>query len=215
MSLIEKKSAPFPFNETYYVNKENNEEYRRIVGGIAWPAGGKPGYAVLLGEDREKDETLKKFHIRLVKEYETQNPTDLLKRCNEFRRIMGVEVWYGDTNKASMMEFLRQLNIPLFIRDAPFYDDENAFDFYIDLIRESTPTSPGKKFLHFGKSSKLPGYLMEAPEKRVPLQKAQEYPAILALGYALAAIVHYVPDWEQEQEAREADALLDDFQDEM
>jgi hypothetical protein len=208
MSLIEVRGAPL-FGGIYYFNNDTQEEYSCLLGGLAWPSGGRPGWAVVIAKDRKEDEVLGRTHIRLLREYSSENLSDLLHRCSQYKYHLLLDAFYGDTTKASMMEFVRKLGVSFPIRNAPFHDDENAFEYYVNLIREFT--LPSRKILHFGDGSKLPGQLMEAPQKRIPLAKAQDYPGILALGYALSAILQHVPDHEQEAELREIDAFMDDL----
>jgi hypothetical protein len=196
MALIEMKEKGFPFNEVWFENKETKDEYSRLAGGVAWPVGGVPGWAVVLTVARQKDPILDQRIVTVFQEYSSQNVQDLLLRCNEYRKHLLVNEWYGDGSKASMMELLRRLEIPLYIRNAPFFDDPNALEYYVQIIRGMT--RPSKKMLFFG-TSKLPGHLIETPDQRMQLAKASEFPAVLALGYALSALIQYGPDHGQEE----------------
>ena len=182
-----------------FKNKETGDLYRQVVGGIAWPSGANPGWAVVLGQDYLKDEVLKKYHFRILAESDFINPTDLLRRCFEYKKQFFANPFYGNTGNTVMMDALNNLDVNFYIESAPFVDDPGCFQYYVSQIRERA--MPSKKFLHFGKSSKLPGHLMSLPMQRITHTKAQDYPAVLALGYALTGAVTYDPeDMRREQE---------------
>ena len=194
-----------------YKDTETSALYRQITGGVAWPSGANPGWAVVLGQDYLKDEVLKKYHFRVLAESDFINPTDLLRRCFEYKKQFFAGPWYGNTGNTVMMDVLNSMDINYYIDGAPFADDQNSFQYYVSQVRECT--MPSKKFLHFGKQSKLPGHLMGLPMQRVSHTKAQDYPAVLSLGYALTGAVTYDPeDMRREQEECDAaNSELEDF----
>jgi hypothetical protein len=208
--LFEKKTAASFYSsnaEVYFVNRETKQEYRRIIGGISWPTAAKAGFAVVLGEDRFLDKTLGKHHLRVLAEYEHENPTELLRRCAEFEKLYQVTVWYGDPTNQPMMDFLARSGFSVYVTQAPYLDDPRVFDFYVKLIQQRTAFS--SKTLHLGEESKLRNYCEKVSPDKVDfglLQASQEYPAVLALGFAVSAMDTWKPDSGAQAEA---DALLD------
>ncbi len=196
MTIIEKviESKLPGVTEEYLVNKKTGKRYSRIFGGIAWP-GRQPGCGVVVAEEFEIDETLNKRHYRILAEYENQNPTDLIRRCAEFSRGLSASPFYGDDNNRPMMEILQRRGLGLYIRDAPFADESDAFEAYLLTIRELA--SPTKKILHFGQDSIFPALLAEINSLDIPNTTEtafQQHPAITALGFAVLALEMSVYD---------------------
>lgn len=192
--------------EEFFLNEETGDAYSRIVGGLGWPWGDRPGFAIVLAESRFKDRKLKKPHYYVLAEHETFNPTDLLMKCVIFQREYSVSQFYGDTGNEPMMEFLRKLNIGLYLTAPPFIDDPNALNAYVGHIRECT--IPGKKRLHFGSGS-LGARLLEIPGEKIRrATKAQDFPMLAALGGALSALIVWVHD---PDEQRRVDVLNEEI----
>lgn len=189
MAIIERvKSKLIGSNERFFLNKETGEQYRRVVGGIAWP-GINPGYGIVLAENKDKDETLNKRQYKILAEYENENPTELIRRCAEFSKTLCAYPFYGDTDHKPMLEILRNSGIGLYVTKAPFVDESKAFETYVLMIRELT--KPGRKILHFGEESKLRVLVSGLNSQDIPdtSQVAyQQYPPIAALGFAVSAL---------------------------
>jgi len=208
---IEKKTFIHPLTEVkevYYTNQKLGQEYReyrRIIGGIAWPYGMKSGFSLVIGEDRFEDKTLKKRHYHLLAEAENIDPIDLLKKSFELQGQYLVNFWYGDSKNEPMMEFVFEINKKrdkkikgFYITDAPYLEDPHALEFYVDVIRQRTMGN--RKTLHFMEESRLPNYLMELTSEKVPKVKHQTFPAIAALGYVVSAFNLYQPISESDKD---------------
>ncbi|MFC1888953.1 hypothetical protein ACFL4G_04270 [Thermodesulfobacteriota bacterium] len=197
IEVITRTSPIPPHGITFYQDKEANAEYRRIIGGLAWP-GVKPGFAVVVGEDLEEDTELKVHHMRVLAEAEEFDIGDLFSRCLTLRGEWKVGRWYGDPYNRPLMEIFRQLNKPLFERkeprlypvQAPHVDDPKSFEFCIQMIKKHL--HPSRKALHFGES-RIKSYLAEFPMEEFTSAGASDYPAIAALGYAVSALSIYPP----------------------
>lgn len=175
----------------YFTNRKTGVWYRRLVGGIAWPLGIKPGYAVVVAEDFHKDPTFEVRHLHVLDKYETGNILQLIRRCYEFKGNYKASRWYGDPSHRTMMEYLAQFNRDrgskgLHISDAPCFDDPRNLEFYANRIKDNT--KPPKKILHFHKGSDLGNYLHSIPDEKLKKDKADEYPPVAALGYAITAL---------------------------
>ena len=184
--MIEERKKPSFFGgppALCYRDTETGCEYRRIFGGMAWP-NVQPGFIVIVGEELDADKSMDEHKCWILAEYESLNPSDLIRRCKEYEGIFKVERIYGDTKNRPMMEFIRNGMVDFYLADAPFMDDPTAVQYYLSLIREMT--SATQKVLLFGENSKLPGILAGVDQHSVP-------PAVLALGYVLAALKTYGP----------------------
>ena len=197
MSIIEKRHDGGNLKGDYFKHTKTGKEFRRIVGGFAWP-GKKPGFVVAVGEELKPDPTTKRRHLWVVGETEDFNVENLFRRGAEFLEIYQVEVFCGNSRNEPMMSLLRQFNCSsrnlklsgLSLREAPYVDNEGSFPYYVHTI--SGLLDP-EKYLHFGETSKLPGLLLEVTPEDASSLDAQSFPAIAALGYAVAYLVIYQP----------------------
>ncbi len=185
--------------EEYILEEKTGNKFQRIVGGFAWPSAVKPGFAVVVGEDREEDELFKKRHYRVLAESENQSPSELIKRCAELSSLYKVYPWYGDTQNRAMMKFFYDGHYRPHLIGAPLLDDPNSFESYLLRIREHTKAN--QKTLHFGQGSRLPTLLMEISPQNISKAAttrtaAQEFPGVAALGYSVTALdlYKYGPD---------------------
>jgi len=198
----------------YFLDDEPEHEYRRIVGGIGWE-GKRPGFSVVLGEDFKTDDA-GIHHLFILKEYESSDTVDLLKRCLIFTRHYKVKPWSADTENKIEMGFLDKLNkginyrFQLLIDKGPFSDDPRAFDYCLKIIEKVL--SPHKT-LHFGEESSIPAYLQEINPENQDSLRVDNYPAIAALGYAVGYLNTYEPtepfSGGDDEKANEYDPLED------
>ena len=212
MALIEKRKRDLPgITDSFLVNSETEERFCRIVGGLAWP-GKNPGFAVVIGEDYEKDETLQKRHFRILAEYESQSLSDLIRRSAEFSINFCASPFYGDDKKRWAMDILRKSRNGLYITAAPFIGDPTAFEGYLLTIRELT--HPAQKRLHFGSKSHLPALLAALnPNDIATTAKAafEQHPAVAALGFAVSALETFIYSPGEQAEVDRLNAELADY----
>ena len=194
MGFIEKKTYTNGVS-FFYDTDDPKHCYGRIVGGIGW-RGKRPGFVVVVGEDHEPDQNLNAFHWWVLEEYESEDTLILLEKAVEFRDYQCATTWVGDTDNNVEMSFLDKVNeqIPydmqLYVERAPNSDDPKAFEFCLTSIERALNPH---KLLHFGES-KIPEYLQEiSPENRSSFD-VLDYPAITALGNALAYMREYKLD---------------------
>ncbi len=120
-----------------------------------------------------------------------------IRALSEMRGLYGIENVYGNPSVKSMREMLYSFNqnLPnkgrngLYIEKAPLIDDPRCFDFCVQIVRKRLVED--RKTLHLGKDSRLPGILAAAGE--VMGGKAEDYPGIAALGYAVGALDTWKP----------------------
>lgn len=196
MRIVQHKDSSVTHSvEPFFLDKETGDRYSRLVGGLAWP-GIQPGFAVVIAEDLKEDETLKKRHLRVLTEYESHNPSGLIRRAKEYQTAYSVGQFFGDTQNEAMMNIMqRNGGVSIYLQTAPFLDDDQAFSGYLLMIRELT--LPTKKLLHFGQKSCLPALLSALDPKEISSTAKtafQKFPAITALGFAIAGLQTNVYD---------------------
>lgn len=200
MILLEKKIG-YSRDSVHWIDKQNNRYFRRVVGGIHWP-GVMPGYFVIVGELDTVDPLLDERHLYLVCELNGaevigRDLVGFIRRVSELRGIYDLENVYGDPSRKSVREVLSQFNetIPdkkngLSIEKAPLIEDPRCFEYCIQIVRKHLVE--GRKTLHLGPDSRLPGILASAGDG-VMTGKPDEFPAIAALGYAVGALDTWKP----------------------
>jgi len=195
MSLIEKRTIKTPLDVTkaYFYNPIAKAEYRRVVGGIAWPFGQQGGFIVVIAENYPKDTRLKTRRLRVLTEYLNDDTDKLVKRLYDLQNTYLVGTWYGETDNLLMMHFIDQFNrmlpkkkVGVFIAEAPFADDRHNLRLYAHQIYNKT--NPAKKSLFFDDHSIIPGILSALSDDQVRKDKAQKHPVIAALGFAVSGL---------------------------
>lgn len=161
---------------------EKNMRLDKIVGGIAWP-GEKPGAVVILGREKK--------NIHLLAESEESDTGKLLNQCAEFKAWMFVDSFYCRLDPSGM-EYLRMWNkerrargeAPLLFKEAPFSKNEKL-SYHMALLKDRLRRE--NKTLFLSSESALPGHLQSVPSD-VSGIKESEFPAIAALGHAVAVL---------------------------
>lgn len=172
-----------------FTDEQTGAKYRRIVGGMAWPDGGKPGFAVVIAEDFEEDPNLKDRRLWVLREVEESDVAGLVRCCQDFRETFQAKEWFGNRRNESMKAVLYHLQKDVGLKNrfsfspGPHADDPQGLGYYLPLIKECLEIN--RRILHFGEGSKLLGYLAGMGDETLN-QDPAEYPPIAALGYALS-----------------------------
>jgi hypothetical protein len=111
-----------------------------------------------------------------------------------------VSSWYGNAENLrrdsiyAINKGQREIGEPEF-RLTPAYNINHPehFSYYLDLIKENFKAREGLLFA--SDCSQLKGYLSDFSKEAAVKGMAEEYPAIAALGYAVASVRTYKP-WE-------------------
>lgn len=208
--MIERKTieSPLGLKQSYFYDAGRLTEYRRIIGAIAWPSGELPGFIVVIAEDFHKDPRLKLRHYRLLDEYDNITTERLVRRLYDFQNKYLVSPWYGDPDNLLMMHFIDRFNQRLskkhkgiYIAEAPFADDVHNLRMYANQIKNRMIQA--KKALHFGDKSRVPGVLSGLSPDDVQKKRAQDFPAIAALGFALSGLDEPWVDSSKDRELHE------------
>lgn len=169
-------------------------KYRRIYGGLAWP-GKRPGFAVIVGEEREFVPGLNAYPLRVLDEFETDDLVSLARHCTGLDFYYRPERWLGDTGNMAGMEFIYQLNKEFKTREAMiqgrrnfnlmlshFVNMDNGFEYLFSSLRKYL--TQDRKLLYIGEKSRLASYLLEVRPDEIASIRTGDYPAIESLGYA-------------------------------
>ena len=184
----------------YYRNTETGEEFFDIVGALAWPAGDKPGFAVVVGVVKGGDP--QEPALKTLDEIESPSVEGLLKECVELRTKWGfpglLKVWLGDYERFApiITDFNASRRSENFLIVTAAYDFEkpNRGEIYLQRISELLkPGDSGKKRLHIGGCNKLRGNINDFPHGTAEITQVERWPALAALGYAVHTMLVYKP----------------------
>jgi hypothetical protein len=198
--MIKKRSS---INQNWLQDADTGHKYSQIIGGIAWPYQGKPGYVIVVGEDFIQDESAHARHLRVLKEFESLDVALLVRICQDMQVEYLMDDWYGNLDNRPMVSIYYQLTTNeaaarrFNIFRASHSSDRQALGYYLSVIKEYL--RPGKKLLHFGNGSKLPAYLAQVSTD-VMGEKADEHAPLAALGYVVAYFFENQPDDEEEDD---------------
>ncbi|MGD0971265.1 MAG: hypothetical protein ABSA04_07695 [Desulfobaccales bacterium] len=180
--------------EIIYADEANQRHYRRLIGGLAWPALPKPGFLVVLAEEVVTGpipDTPPRLWV--VAEREATSIKDMYRYCLELRYSWKTEIkWLTDVSpgrkpekdafRNAGREFPQAPN-PISLHAALYSDTSPTLGTYSQIIADLI--RPECKILHFLEGSSLQGYLLTCtPEESE--RHAANFPPVAALGYAAA-----------------------------
>jgi len=162
-------------------------KYRRIYAGLGWPYAEKPGFLVVLAEEKKKDHTLpySPRHYRVLAETETDDIEELRRYGLKYRDDFKLKTIYGDPSSPIYELWRRRYGSDVVNLALPSNHEDIDLNLLAQLVKRNTHV---RKTLHFGQESRLPGHLMELMEDRVPMDYLEEYPALTALSYPLVQL---------------------------
>lgn len=198
MSIVQRRAEN---GKMYFKDTETEKDYRRIVAGLGWPyAGMKPGFLVVVAEDREPDYSLpgSPRHFRVLDELESEILEELHRTCTLFKNKYLLQSIYSDTRSAHMGEWAKlnkqneERNIKaVSLALAPNLDRHDYMDFYMGTVKK--PLSV-QKTLQFGDASNLRNSFGSLPKaEELVKQQLAEFPALAALGYAVIPLTIHEP----------------------
>jgi len=182
-----------------YEDTITHEEYLCLAGGFAWP-GMKPGFAVVVAAQRQKD--AEEVIFKTLAEVEEQDLNTLLQQSYGLYEQYGKNCreipwfWYGNPN-SGLNEFIQKFNkrrgdeTPFFLTPPPHLEKQNCFEIYCRTIHSLLQHTA--KRLILGSCDKLRAYLDQLITSDIVNGAIEEHPAISALGFALAALDTYEP----------------------
>jgi len=171
-------------------------DFGRVFGGLAWPSD-KPGFAVIVGEERFPAIGTKDYHCYLIAEVEEQSLQSLIAWCAELAAIYNVQNFYGRRHPPCI-RYLNVRNREVSERGLPEFrvsqtpNSEDGFiEYHINILLHRL--SNEHQTLHLHKDSRLPGYLTAVPANGISTATESQFPAVAALGYAISALTIYKP----------------------
>lgn len=185
--------------ETYFYDDETKRYFARIVAGIAWPFKDKPGWIVVLAQDDEPKPPTGKTIFRMLAEQSDPLIDRLLRRLREVDKTYLVERNYGDLSDEATASLVRKHNremgeqriASIGIDFAPMSDQPNNLQTHLQLIDARTEKEV-EKTLFIGEETQTAMALRKLDPPDVT-GSVGDYPAIAALGFALAALEIYKP----------------------
>ncbi|OEU70162.1 MAG: hypothetical protein BA863_00950 [Desulfovibrio sp. S3730MH75] len=179
---------------TYFKDMQTKREFKRIVGGLAWPYGNSKGHAVVLGEIRRKDPEQHCHHVFILGETGAEDFQELLSRVAMLQDRTFCKEWITpmDNNNVLLVDDFNEeqryllRKAPVELNSPPHYDGsekKDIFRFYDRLVSKRTSN---RKTLHFGDSDVAKHYstIQPADLKRQP----EEFPVVGSFLYALAEL---------------------------
>lgn len=164
------------------------EKYGRIVGGIAWPYGDRPGYLVVIGVDREIDKELKAHHMHLLDEAEADTISDLIDVSLELQDRYEVQCWDTGAFEPGIVELVhnRRDRVPALVPVELPEENLKLSHYYETILKVEK-----KRLLHLeANSRRLVSYLRALPPDCTH-RRVAEYPPLAALGYAVREIYNW------------------------
>jgi hypothetical protein len=177
----------------YLHDTKTGRDYAMILGGMAWPSI-LPGALVVLGQSFHSNPQTRKRDIWILVEKEG-NHQAIFEAMDLHGWQWKCRQWYGDGFDEANMQLMHKHNrgkpnaSKVRLIDAPFVEEPNSFQAYWNLIAQSA-SSACKVLQFFG--STYPAKIQDVAGKIESSSiKPQDHPAVVALGYALAALQVY------------------------
>jgi len=189
-----------------FADEERGFYYRRIVGGLGWPAENKPGYLVVLGEDLVEVTALMGRRLWVLAEQEGAHLEDLHRGCLELRLRCKCDFWLADREQLVELRLFRRLTqdkslgemVGVNLRTAPYSQAGSKLAVLAQIL--ASVTNAERKLLTFGADSNLPAALRAVSAEDLK-KEAGNFPSLAALGYAVAEMILREPadtgKWDQ------------------
>jgi hypothetical protein len=188
-------------------NKLDDLDIGRTVGGIAWP-GEKSGYAVVVGEEDIPRRGGKVRHFHVLAEVEEWNKVNLIKACIELQGLYKTMGFYGRRDHQSMFTLLSVNSVArerreteLDFQPAPL-SEQGRIEYHIDILRKRLDHASKSLYMNHGNIA----LKLDIPNEEYGTALDTKYPAVAALGYAIATLETYEP--EDDEEDRETSSAL-------
>jgi len=163
-----------------------SNKYRKIYGALAAPGKGR-GFAVIVGKERHAAE-----RIVLLDEVEDCDLRKLVRDCGAFEYFYAPEVFFGDTDNPTLMEFIREMNKdteapgdkPFVLRRTKLLDKKkDLFSYILPMLRNLIER--GHLIL---KPGMVKTYLSQPQEADLATLEQGDFPSVEALSFAVLEI---------------------------
>ena len=172
------------------VDRNGNEvRLGRLYGGFAWP-GVRPGFIVIVGEEKDPDPALGRhsYHYHLIDESAHDRMLDLLKRCEQFWREYDLEVFVYRYHEAGghFLDVYNDGDIPFDVELASYTADSTGLlEYQISLIQALLANSS----LHLPPNTQIIPQMLDIRADEIHVTNDRAFPAVAALGYTVTSLV--------------------------
>lgn len=179
-----------------FSHKELKEQCKAIYGGVAWPGEG-PGFAVVIGTDKEKH--FDSHDIYLLDEFESMDVRELVRQCGVLDFKYQPKRWIGDNKNDAADRFIREMNDEfadevnenflsesdrrrLYVCSTQILDMKCPYQFILAELKQLLNKERRQLFL---KDSKIGDYLGGIEPSQISTLEFGAFPAIEALAFAV------------------------------
>lgn len=160
---------------------------QRVIGGIGWPAAGKPGAVIPLAEEMAY-RPYPSAPVYVLEVFESHDLEELCKQMVLFRKDYAIEEFFTNDTNLACVNYISQRNHDanferwrtLNILAAPYVSQSGDIAYHIQALKKSL--DPGKKMLALN-SKRLTSALSEISTEDISSLKDSDTPLISALAY--------------------------------
>lgn len=174
---------------------QTGQTYRRVVGGLAWPAtyrpDPRPGALVVLVEHRAPMPGQAARRVEVVAEFCDPDPVELLRRASLWGDLLCCRAWVTPVNVPELALLhhyntdRRRYRLPVLdVASPPSINGHRDFAAYDRLVERRTQ---GVKTLFFGEGGMV-AREYKSRGRADALRRMEEFPLIAAFLWALAAM---------------------------
>jgi hypothetical protein len=175
--------------------QDGDRFYRRVVGGLGWPAPPSPGCLVVLGEELLPDEGLKTRRLWVLGDRQAEGLEDLHRQALSLRKYYQAHQWVAAAaRRPELVRWrLANNNFPeearLHLQNAMHAGEPGlVLSQLIDNL-----VLAHRKTLFFGPDYRRLAQDIQALQTADLKQAVDRFPALAALGYAAAELTLYEP----------------------
>jgi len=173
--------------------EELKTRYKQIYGGVAWPIGKRPGFAVIIGMAHERH--LDNHDIYLLDEFESSDTRELVRQCAALDCKYQPARWIGDSRNDAADRFITEANNELHVPENPRRDRRHFYVCSTRMLEMKCPYQfmlPKLKWLLdkdrrqlFLKDSQVVNYLSEIEPNEIAALEFGDFPSIEAMAFAV------------------------------
>jgi hypothetical protein len=184
-----------------FTHMELMSQCKAVWAAVAWP-GKRPGFAVVVGMDREPH--FDSHDVFLLDEYESFDMRQLIHQCGVLSLKYSPDNWVGDHENDAASRFIEEMNAeqqqanrndPAIYRErfspnpTTMLEMENLYPYILPQIKDLLNDKRRQLFL---KDSKVLSYLSQVEEGEITDLELGAYPAIEALAFAVIELREHI-----------------------
>lgn len=175
--------------------QDGDRLYRRVVGGLAWPAPPLPGCLVVLGEELLPDKGIQARRLWVLGDRRAEGLEDLHRQALSLRRYYQAHQWVATVHRRPEMVRWRLAN-EKFPEEAQLHLQQAMHAGEPGLVLSQLIDNlvlSHRKVLFFGPDSRQLAHDIQGLQVADLKQAVDQVPALAALGYAAAELTLYEP----------------------